>query len=106
MHWVEDGVAPTQITATKFNNDTLSEGVAFTRPLCKVRPPRSYSRYTQHGLTRRGSTRRRQSTSEAMRTTPLASSARESGWFEDGGLCFRASDCWDDGPGHSSYRMF
>lgn len=43
MHWVEDGVAPTQITATKFNNDTLSEGVAFTRPLCKVRPSCSYS---------------------------------------------------------------
>lgn len=38
MHWVEDGVAPTKILATKFNNDVAADGVAFTRPLCKVRP--------------------------------------------------------------------
>ncbi|KAL1944835.1 hypothetical protein VTO73DRAFT_2455 [Trametes versicolor] len=35
MRWVEDGVAPERIVATKFNNDTLTDGVAFTRPLCK-----------------------------------------------------------------------
>ncbi|EIW55264.1 feruloyl esterase-like protein [Trametes versicolor FP-101664 SS1] len=35
LRWVEHGVAPTTIVATKFRNDTLSEGVAFTRPLCK-----------------------------------------------------------------------
>ncbi|EIW55287.1 tannase-domain-containing protein [Trametes versicolor FP-101664 SS1] len=33
-----DGVAPTKILATKFNNDVAADGVAFTRPLCKVRP--------------------------------------------------------------------
>ncbi|OJT13143.1 hypothetical protein TRAPUB_10298 [Trametes pubescens] len=34
IHWVEDGIAPTTITATKFNNDSAADGVAFTRPLC------------------------------------------------------------------------
>lgn len=38
IHWVEDGVAPNTIIATKFNNDSAADGVAFTRPLCKVRP--------------------------------------------------------------------
>lgn len=33
-HWVEDGVAPDQIIATKYNNDLPADGVAFTRPLC------------------------------------------------------------------------
>jgi hypothetical protein len=33
-HWVEDGVAPDQIVATKYNNDEPADGVAFTRPLC------------------------------------------------------------------------
>lgn len=37
IHWVEDGVAPTTIIATKFNNDIAADGVAFTRPLCMVR---------------------------------------------------------------------
>lgn len=37
IHWVEDGVAPTAIIATKFNNDIAANGVAFTRPLCMVR---------------------------------------------------------------------
>ena len=32
--WVEAGVAPTQIVATKYVNDNESSGVAFTRPLC------------------------------------------------------------------------
>ena len=32
--WVEAGVAPTRITATKFVDDTPSKGIAFQRPLC------------------------------------------------------------------------
>jgi feruloyl esterase len=32
--WVEQGVAPETITATKFVNDTPSSGVQMTRPLC------------------------------------------------------------------------
>ncbi|KAI0349705.1 feruloyl esterase-like protein [Trametes cingulata] len=35
IRWVEEGVAPTQIVAAKYKNDNPSEGVAFTRPLCK-----------------------------------------------------------------------
>jgi feruloyl esterase len=32
--WVENGVAPKQIIATKYVNDNPAHGVAFTRPLC------------------------------------------------------------------------
>lgn len=32
--WVDRGIPPTQIIATKYNNDAPSQGVAFTRPLC------------------------------------------------------------------------
>jgi hypothetical protein len=32
--WVEQGVAPTRIIATKFNGDDRPQGVAMTRPLC------------------------------------------------------------------------
>jgi feruloyl esterase len=32
--WVSSGIAPEQIIATKFVDDTPSKGVAFTRPLC------------------------------------------------------------------------
>ena len=32
--WVEGGVAPTKIVATKYTNDNPSSGVAFQRPLC------------------------------------------------------------------------
>ena len=32
--WVEQGIAPTQIIATKYVNDDQSAGVAFRRPLC------------------------------------------------------------------------
>lgn len=32
--WVEKGVAPEQIIATKYVNDTPSQGAAFSRPLC------------------------------------------------------------------------
>jgi len=34
VKWVEQGVAPDTITATKFVNDTPAQGVAMTRPLC------------------------------------------------------------------------
>ena len=33
-HWVEDGVAPSQIIAAKYKGATPSSGVARTRPLC------------------------------------------------------------------------
>jgi hypothetical protein len=33
-HWVEQGVAPRRIIATKFNADDPAKGVAVTRPLC------------------------------------------------------------------------
>jgi feruloyl esterase len=32
--WVEFGIAPTRITATKYVNDTPEDGIAFQRPLC------------------------------------------------------------------------
>ena len=32
--WVEHGVAPARITATKYVNEDPTQGVAFTRPLC------------------------------------------------------------------------
>jgi feruloyl esterase len=34
QHWVEDGVAPDEVIATKYVNDTPTQGVAMTRPLC------------------------------------------------------------------------
>jgi feruloyl esterase len=33
-HWVEQGVAPTHIIATKYVGDEKSKGIALTRPLC------------------------------------------------------------------------
>ena len=36
VRWVEDGIAPGHITATRYNNNNASEGVSFTRPICKV----------------------------------------------------------------------
>jgi Tannase and feruloyl esterase len=35
QQWVENGVAPEQLIATKYVNDNPASGVAFTRPLCK-----------------------------------------------------------------------
>ncbi len=32
--WTEQGIPPTQITATKYVNDTPAQGIAFQRPLC------------------------------------------------------------------------
>jgi feruloyl esterase len=34
MSWVEQGNAPSQIVATKWNNDTLQDRVYRQRPLC------------------------------------------------------------------------
>ena len=34
MNWVENGVAPTRIVATKYAGDVPADGVAFQRPLC------------------------------------------------------------------------
>jgi hypothetical protein len=33
-HWVEDGVAPSQVVATKFVGDDPSKGIAMQRPVC------------------------------------------------------------------------
>ena len=33
--WVEHGLPPTRITATKYVNDTQADGIAFQRPLCQ-----------------------------------------------------------------------
>jgi feruloyl esterase len=48
VDWVEHGVAPETITATKYVNDTPSSGVQMTRPLC-VFP--KLARYNGHGST-------------------------------------------------------
>jgi hypothetical protein len=34
IHWIEDGVAPTQVIATKYVDDTPAKGIAMQRPLC------------------------------------------------------------------------
>lgn len=34
VRWVENGIAPTQIIATKYTDDVTTAGVAMTRPLC------------------------------------------------------------------------
>jgi feruloyl esterase len=46
--WVEHGIAPDRIVATKFVNDRPANGVAFTRPLC---PYPDVARYTGSGAT-------------------------------------------------------
>jgi feruloyl esterase len=32
--WRENGTPPAAVTATKYNNDTMADGIAFQRPLC------------------------------------------------------------------------
>ncbi len=34
-NWVENGIAPSQIIATKYVNEVPAQGIAFQRPLCK-----------------------------------------------------------------------
>ncbi|TFK53650.1 feruloyl esterase-like protein [Heliocybe sulcata] len=35
VQWVEEGVAPDHLVAAYYNNNNATQGVAFTRPLCK-----------------------------------------------------------------------
>ena len=46
VQWVEQGVAPSVIVATKYKGQTAAEGIAFTRPLC---PYPKVARYTGTG---------------------------------------------------------
>jgi len=41
--WVENSTPPSTILATKFNNDTPSDGIAFQRPLCPYPQNAAYS---------------------------------------------------------------
>jgi hypothetical protein len=34
MNWVENGTEPQHVIATKWNNDTLEDGIVMQRPLC------------------------------------------------------------------------
>jgi feruloyl esterase len=34
INWVEFGIAPDQVIATKYINDNPASGISFTRPLC------------------------------------------------------------------------
>ena len=36
VRWVEQGIPPDQITAAHYTNNNASQGVDFTRPICKV----------------------------------------------------------------------
>ena len=38
VRWVEKDVPPERITAVHYTNNNVSEGVDFTRPICKVSP--------------------------------------------------------------------
>jgi feruloyl esterase len=46
--WVEHGVAPERVIATKFTNDDPKQGIAMQRPLC---PYPQAARWTGHGST-------------------------------------------------------
>ena len=48
VQWVENGVAPQRITATKYNGDNPANGVAMTRPLC---PFPQFAEHKGHGST-------------------------------------------------------
>ena len=45
--WVEEGIAPTKIIATKYVDDTPAQGIAFQRPLC---PYPQMVKYDGHGI--------------------------------------------------------
>ena len=38
IQWVENDIAPDQISAVHYNNNSVTQGIgiAFTRPICKV----------------------------------------------------------------------
>ena len=36
VRWVEEGIPPDNLTAAHFTNGNASDGVDFTRPICKV----------------------------------------------------------------------
>ena len=38
VRWVEEGIAPDNFTAAHYTNGNVSEGVDFTRPICKASP--------------------------------------------------------------------
>ena len=38
VRWVEEDVPPERITVVHYTNNNVSEGVEFTRPICKVSP--------------------------------------------------------------------
>lgn len=37
VQWVEEGIAPDTLTAANYVGNNVSNGVGFTRPLCRVR---------------------------------------------------------------------
>ena len=37
VEWVEKDVAPERITAVRYKNNSATQGISFTRPICKVR---------------------------------------------------------------------
>lgn len=43
MQWVENGTTPQQVIATKWNNDTLEDGMLMQRPLCPYPQKAVYS---------------------------------------------------------------
>ena len=44
LRWVEEGVAPETFTAAHYTNGNATQGVEFTRPICKVGPHPSLSK--------------------------------------------------------------
>lgn len=80
MRWVEDGVAPSKIVAVKYKDDVPANGVAFTRPICKVRRTRLLLPGTEDVWLTRGcaaSTRRRCASGEGIPIARVASSVRD-----------------------------
>ena len=43
QRWIEEGVAPQHITATKYVNDDTAEGIQMTRPICALPKVPRYS---------------------------------------------------------------
>lgn len=36
VQWVEEGIAPSSLTAVYYNNNNVTDGIGFVRPLCQV----------------------------------------------------------------------